>query len=58
MRLTIEGVFILCIVVVFAKTCFEKFVPILRRLVHDLPPVKTLVRHILQAIGHIKKNLF
>ena len=28
MRLKVEGVLILCIVVVLAKTCFEKFAPL------------------------------
>ena len=46
MRLKIEGVLILYIVVVFAKTCSEKFAPKVGRLVRDLLPVKTLVHHI------------
>ena len=58
MRLKIEGVLILCIVVVLAKTCFEKFAPKLRRLVHDLVLVKTLVHHISQTIRRIEKKFF
>ena len=49
MRLKIEGILILCIVVVLAKICFEKFAPRVHRFVHDLPPVKTLIRHISQS---------
>ena len=56
MRLKIEGVLILCIVVVLAKTCFEKFAPKLRRLVHDLVSVKTLVHHISQTTRRIEKK--
>ena len=56
MRLKIEGVLILCIVVVLAKTCFEKFTPKVRHLGHNLLLVKTLVRHILQTIRHIEKT--
>ena len=56
MKLKIEGELILCIVEVFAKTCIEKFAPKVPRLVHDLLPVKTLVRHILQTIRRIEKT--
>ena len=54
MRLKIEGVLILCIAVVLAKTCLEKFAPKVRRLVHDLlpNPVKTLIRHILYLANY------
>ena len=58
MRLKIEGVLILCIVVVLAKTCFEKFAPKVRRLVHDLLPVKTLVHQISQNIRRIEYKYF
>ena len=33
MRLKTEGILILCLVAVLAKTCFEKFAPKIRRLV-------------------------
>ena len=57
MRLKIEEVLILCIVAVLAKAGFEKFAPkVLRRLVQDLLPVKTLVRHISQTIRRIEKS--
>ena len=56
-RLKIEGVLILCIVVVLAKTCFEKFAPKVRIKVNNFLPVKTFVRHISQTIRCIgKKN--
>ena len=57
MRLKIEGVLMLCIVVVLAETCFEKFAPKVRRLVHGILPEKTLVRHISQTIKRIDKNV-
>ena len=50
MRLKIEGVLILCIVVVLAKTCFEKFAPKEHIKVNNFILVKTLVRHILQTV--------
>ena len=46
MRLKIDGVLILCIVVVLAKACFEKFATKILCLVPDLLPVKTPVRRI------------
>ena len=58
MRLKTERILILCIVVVFAKTCFGKFAPKVHHLFHDLIPAKTLVRHILQTIRRIEKNFF
>ena len=58
MRLKTEGVLILCIVVVLSKTCFEKFAPKERLLVHNSLPVKTLVRHISQAIRCNEKKIF
>ena len=58
MRLKIEGVLILCIVVVLAKTCFEKFAPKVRRLVHNLLPVKTLIRHSSQTIRRIEEIIY
>ena len=57
MRLESEGVLILCIIVVLAKTGFEKFAPKVRRLVYNLLPVKTLVCHISQTIRRIEKKL-
>ena len=56
MRLKIKGVLILCIVAVLANTCFEKFDPKVRRLVHNLIPVKIFVLHISQTIRRIEKN--
>ena len=59
LRLKIEGLLILCIVIVVAKTCFEKLIaPKVLRLVHDLLPVKTRVRHISQTIRRIEKIIF
>ena len=49
---------ILCIVTVLAKTCLEKFTPKVRCTSQKLLPVKTLVRHISQAIGRIEKHFF
>ena len=47
---------ILCIVVILAKTCFDKSAPKLRRLVHNLLPVKTLVLHTSQTIRRTEKS--
>ena len=58
MRLKIEGVLILCIIVVLDNTCFEKFAPKVRQLVDDLLPVKSLVRYISQTIKGIEKKVF
>ena len=57
MRLKIAGVLILYIVVVFAKTCSEKFAPKVRRLVRDLLPVKTLVSPYLGKILDVLKKI-
>ena len=46
MRLKKEGVLSLCIVVVLAKTSFEKFASKVRRLVDNLFPVKSFVRQL------------
>ena len=57
MRLKIEGILISYIFVVLIKTCFETISPKVRHLVHDLLPIKTLVRHISQTfIDVLKKN--
>ena len=53
MKLKIEGVF-----VVLAKTCFEKFAPKVRRIFHNLLPVKSLVRHCLQTTRRVDKISF
>ena len=45
------------IVVVLAKTYFEKLAPKVRYLVRDLLPVNTLVRHISQTIRRIEKKM-
>ena len=60
MKLKIEGVLTLCIVVVLAKTCLEKFAPKVRRLVHDLLPAKTVVdvRHISRTFRPIEKIFY
>ena len=50
MKLKIEGVLILSIVVVLAKTCFKKFAPKVCSLVQNLLPVKTFVSDISQTI--------
>ena len=58
LNLKIEGVLIICIIVVLAKTCFEKFAPKVRRWFNNFLPAKTLVRHISQTITRIEKNFF
>ena len=54
---TAEAALILCIVVVLAKTCFEKLAPKVRCLVPNLLPVKALVRHSSQTIRRVENKM-
>ena len=57
MMLKLEGVLILCIVAVLAKTCLEKFTPKVRPTSYNFTSgKKTLVRLISQTIKRIEKQ--
>ena len=55
--LKIEGVLILCIVIVLAKICFEKFAPKVRHLVHGHHNTTLKTRHISQTNRRIENKL-